>query len=231
VLAHNTISTGDDHIAIKGGHGVSNIVVVHNHFGTGHGMSIGSETYGGVTGLTVCDLTIDADSRPVGDGASPGDFNGIRVKSDVSRGGPVTNVTFRNVCMRDVNNAILMSTAYNPLFSGTLYPRFSGISFKNIHDVTCMSQGQSVVTLNGFSALYPATNIGLDNVFVDNVGPESVAAEFSQIALGPGAVNFAGYISGQDVNVTQNFVTPSDPPINCVFPVLPAPQMPPGWLR
>jgi polygalacturonase len=231
VLAHNTISTGDDHIAIKGGHGVSDIVVVHNHFGTGHGMSIGSETYGGVTGLTVCDLTIDADSRPVGDGASPGDFNGIRVKSDVSRGGPVTNVTFRNVCMRDVNNAILMSTAYNPLFSGTLYPRFSGISFKNIHDVTCMSQSQAVVTLNGFSALYPATNIGLDNVFVDNIGPEAVAAQFSQIALGPGAVNFAGYISGQDVTVTESFVTPTAPAINCVFPVLPAPQPPPGWLR
>ena len=48
LLAYNTISTGDDHIAIKGGHGVTNIVVVHNHFGTGHGMSIGSETYGGV---------------------------------------------------------------------------------------------------------------------------------------------------------------------------------------
>ena len=231
VLVHNTISTGDDHIAIKGGHGINNVIIAHNHFGTGHGMSIGSETYGGVQNVTVCDLTIDADSRPVGDGASPGDFNGIRVKSDVSRGGPVTNVTFRNVCMRDVNNALLMSTAYNPLFSGTMYPRFNGISFKNIHDVTCLGQLQPVVTLNGFSALYPATNIGLDNVIVDNTGPEAVAAEFSQLALGPGAVNFAGYISGQDVSVTENFVTPSDPPINCVFPVLPAPQPPPGWLR
>jgi polygalacturonase len=231
VLAHNTISTGDDHIAIKGGHGINNIVVVHNHFGTGHGMSIGSETYGGVTGLTVCDLTIDADSRPVGDGASPGDFNGIRVKSDVSRGGPVSNVTFRNVCMRDVNNTILMSTAYNPLFSGTMYPRFSNISFKNIHDVTCFGVQQPVVTLNGFSALYPATGIGLDNVIVDNIGPLAVSAEFSQIALGPGAVNFAGYIDGTDVNVTEAFADPSAPPINCVFPVLPAPQPPPGWLR
>ncbi len=88
-------------------------------------MSIGSETYGGVNGLTVCDLTIDADSRPVGDGASPGDFNGIRVKSDSSRGGSVDNVLFRNVCMRDVNNAILICTAYNPLFSGTLIPNSS----------------------------------------------------------------------------------------------------------
>ena len=138
MLVHNTISTGDDHIAIKGGHGVNNIIVAHNHFGTGHGMSIGSETYGGVHGLTVCDLTIDADSRPVGNDASPGDFNGIRVKSDASRGGVVDGIVFRNVCMRDVNNAILISTAYNPLFSGTLIPDFRSISFQNIHDVTCM---------------------------------------------------------------------------------------------
>jgi polygalacturonase len=231
LLAYNTISTGDDHIAIKGGHGVSDIVVVHNHFGTGHGMSIGSETYGGVNGLKVCDLTIDADSRPVGQGASPGDFNGIRVKSDSSRGGTVTNVEFRNVCMRDVNNAILMSTAYNPLFSGTMFPQFSNIKFQNIHDVTCMGEVQPVVTLNGFSALYPATNIGLDNVTVDWTGPEAVASEFSQINLGPGAVNFAPYLGGQGVTVTENFVTPSAPPITCVFPTLPAPQPPAGWLR
>jgi polygalacturonase len=230
LLAYNTISTGDDHIAIKGGHGVSDIVVVHNHFGTGHGMSIGSETYGGVNGLTVCDLTIDADSRPVGEGASPGDFNGIRVKSDASRGGTVTNVQFQNVCMRDVNNAILMSTAYNPLFSGTMFPQFSDISFKNIHDVTCMGEIQPVVTLNGFSALYPATNIGLDNVIVDWTGPEAVESEFAQINLGPNDVNFSPYIGGEDVTVTPNFVPPSAPPINCVFPVLPAPQPPAGWL-
>jgi len=46
VIACSTISTGDDQIAIKGGHLVSELVVAHNHFGTGHGMSIGSETYG-----------------------------------------------------------------------------------------------------------------------------------------------------------------------------------------
>jgi polygalacturonase len=229
VLVHNTISTGDDHIAIKGGHGVNNIIVAHNHFGTGHGMSIGSETYGGVHGLTVCDLTIDADSRPVGDGASPGDFNGIRVKSDSSRGGVVDGIVFRNVCMRDVNNAILVSTAYNPLFSGTMYPRFGNISFKNIHDVTCMNTNQPVVTLNGFSALYPAGPLSLDNVIVDNVSPHAVEAEYATINLGPGEVNFQP--SGPDVTVTSSIVPGSSTPINCVFPPLPAPQPPPGWLR
>jgi polygalacturonase len=231
VLAHNTISTGDDHIAIKGGHGVNNIIVAHNHFGTGHGMSIGSETYGGVNNVTVCDLTIDADSRPVGNGASPGDFNGIRVKSDSSRGGVVTNVTFRNVCMRDVNNAILIDTAYNPLFSGMMYPRFGVLNFKNIHSVTCFGETTPVVTLNGFSPLYPAGPITLDNAIVDNIGPSAVEAEFSSIVTGPGPVNFGGYISGQDVTVSPLAVDTSVAPINCVFPQLPAPQPPPNWLN
>jgi len=88
-IACNTISTGDDHIAIKGGHWVQNLSIAHNRFGTGHGMSIGSETFGsymspdgvthrGVTNVDVWDLTIDADSRPVGHEAHPADFNGIR---------------------------------------------------------------------------------------------------------------------------------------------------------
>ncbi len=89
------------------------------------------------------------------------------------------------------------------------------------------------MTLNGYSVLYPAGPITLDNVIVDNIGPSAVEAEFSHIVYGPGPVNFLGYISGQDVTVSPS----SDPadnsvaPINCVFPTLPAPQPPPGWLR
>ena len=105
VIACSTISTGDDQIAIKGGHWVGNLTIAHMHFGTGHGMSIGSETYGGYLapdGVTaprasqnvhIYDLTIDADSRATGFEAHAADFNGIRVKSDESRGGLVDNIS------------------------------------------------------------------------------------------------------------------------------------------
>jgi polygalacturonase len=232
VIACSTISTGDDHIAIKGGHYVSHVVIAHDHFGTGHGMSIGSETYGsqganhGVDTIDVHDLTIDADSRPVGFDANPGDFNGIRVKSDESRGGVVNNVTFSDVCMRDMTNTILISTAYNPLFAGTSYPNFGALTFRNIHHVTCGGLGQPVVTLDGFSAIHPAGPITLDNVIVDNVDNNAVAAQFSNIVLGPGAVNFMP--SGLGVTVT-NDITAGSTPKACVFPTLPAPHPPPGW--
>jgi polygalacturonase len=235
VIACNTISTSDDHVAIKGGHWVSNVIVAHNHFGTGHGMSIGSETYGdkappghsAVENVTVYDLTIDADSRAIGADANPADANGIRVKSDLSRGGAVNNVTFRDVCMRDMANVILMSSAYNPLFAGNRPPTFKNINFQDIHHVTCMGILQPVVTLDGFSEIVAAGPITLDNVVVDGIGPQAVSAQFADIHLGPGDVNFTP--SGLDVTVTNGITGPSTPRA-CVFPTLPVPERPGGWL-
>jgi polygalacturonase len=229
VLACNTISTGDDDIAIKGGHVVSGIVIAHNHFGSGHGMSIGSETYTGVSDVNVYDLTIDADSRWFGAPASDtSDFNGIRIKSDESRGGPVSNVTFRDICVRDVIDAILINTAYNPLFAGTMYPKFGALAFHDFHAVTCLSENPAVVTLGGFNARFPAGPIVLDNVVVDGIGPAALSAQFANISLGPGPVNFTP--SGRGVTVKNAVSGSAAPPIECHFPALPAPQPPAGWL-
>jgi len=239
VIACNTISTSDDQIAIKGGHWVSDLTIAHNHFGTGHGMSIGSETYGrhttpdglthrGVEKVDIYDLTIDADSRAVGFESSSADSNGIRIKSDSSRGGVVNDITYTNVCMRDMSNAILVSTAYNPLFAGTSYPEFGTFTFKDVRHVTCMGTTQPVVTLEGFNSLRPAGPIKLDNVVIDNIGPQAVAAEYANIELGPGKVNFTP--TGHSVSLT-NAITEDTKPIPCVFPKLPTPDMPAGWLR
>ena len=104
-----------------------------------------------------------------------------------------------------------------------IIPDFQTMTFKNIHDVTCLGQTQPVVTLNGFSALYPAGPITLDNTIVDNIGPEAVEAEFSNIVTGPGPVNFAQYISGEDVTVMPSATAPNNtPPITCNFPTFSA---------
>lgn len=238
VIACNTVSTSDDQIAIKGGHLVKDLIIAHNHFGTGHGMSIGSETYGQVAGTTglergvqnvlVYDLTIDAASRSVGHDATTGDFNGIRIKSDISRGGLVDNITFRDICMRDMNNAILISTAYNPLFAGDYYPEFKRVNFQNVRHVSCINNKQPVVTIEGHSTARRAGPISLDNVVIDNIGPQAVAAEYVDVQLGPGNVNFKP--QGPDVTLTDSISGPSEPR-RCVFPTLPTPQMPDGWLK
>lgn len=240
LVACNTISTGDDHMAFKGGHHVSDVTIAHNHFGTGHGMSIGSETYGpAIENIDIYDLTIDADSRPVGIEAHGSDFNGLRVKSDESRGGPVRNITYTDICMRDMNNAILVSTAYNPLFAGTEYPEFGAMSFQNIRHVTCKATQQPVVTLNGFNALRPAGPFTLDNIVVDNMGPRSASSQFAEIILGPGGVTFGDTFvaqsahptpdGGRGLTVTDNRDGVPREPRKCVFPTLPAPHPPAGW--
>ena len=80
-----------------------------------------------------------------------------------------------------------------------------------------------MVTLNGFSVLYPAGPITLDNIIVDNIGPRRVEAEFSNIVTGPGPVNFARLHLGQDVTVCR--ARPADNSVRAhhlQLPTLPA---------
>jgi polygalacturonase len=238
VIACNTVTTADDQIAIKGGHLVKDLIIAHNHFGTGHGLSIGSETYGevinadgelerGTSNVFVYDITIDADSRSVGWDATDADFNGLRIKSDISRGGFVGNIFYEDICMRDMNHPLLISTAYNPLYAGELHPEFGEVRFENIRHVTCMNTRQPVVNMEGHSKVRRAGPIILDNVVIDNIGPPDVYAEYADIEIGPGGANFRP--QGVAVNLVDN-TEGETPPKECVFPKLPAPELPEGWL-
>ena len=88
------IDVGDDNIAIKSGKPASgrefaseNITVTDCTFLHGHGMSIGSETVGGVRNVTVRNCTFD------------GTENGIRIKSQRGRGGIVENISYSDITM------------------------------------------------------------------------------------------------------------------------------------
>jgi polygalacturonase len=125
-IAYSHIRTGDDNVAIKAGNNgpTENVSILHNRFYSGHGMSIGSETNGGVRRVLVEDLSMD------------GTTSGLRIKSDVSRGGVVDQVSYRNVCLRDVKAPIDISTRYNAKAEGQLIPVYSNISFDGVHSVT-----------------------------------------------------------------------------------------------
>ncbi|HXK19565.1 MAG TPA: hypothetical protein VNG33_17265, partial [Polyangiaceae bacterium] len=114
------------------------------------------------------------------------------------------------------------------LFAGTAYPEFRALSFQDVHHVSCMGLRQPVVSLNGFNAALPAGPITLDNVVIDNIGPQGVASQYADVQLGPGDVNFEP--SGTGVTVSEQ-ITEERAPKRCVFPTLPAPHPPAGWLR
>jgi polygalacturonase len=102
-IAWCSIHTGDDDVAVKSSKSgpASNISILHNHFYTGHGMSIGSGTNGGVDHMLVDDLTID------------GADNGIRIKSDRSRGGLVHDLVYRCLHPRHKEPARLHAPLHN----------------------------------------------------------------------------------------------------------------------
>jgi Endopolygalacturonase len=194
VIAYCKISTGDDNIAIKGAGPlvVDNIIIAHNHFGRGHGMSIGSETNVGVRNVKVCDLSLD------------GTDNGLRIKSDIGRGGLVTGISYTDVCIRNVASPLVFNPFYTSTATGTLIPNFQNITLTNVHVL-----GGGKVRLQGYDATRPLT-MTLDNVAFD-VAP-TITASQAAITLGSNPVNITP--SGTGVTVT-NAVTGTAAPRDC----------------
>ena len=190
VIAYCNISTGDDNIAIKGAGPlvVDNLIIAHNHFGRGHGMSIGSETNVGVRNVKVCDLSLDGTS------------NGIRIKSDISRGGLVTGISYTDVCMRNVPSPLVFNPFYTSGATGSLIPSFQNIGLSNVHVL-----GGGKVTLEGYDASNLLT-LTMDNVIFDSA--PTITASQATITLGPNPVSVTPSGTGVTVSGTANGTAP-----------------------
>lgn len=184
-ITHSYIHTGDDQIAIKAPSGAptTHISIVGNHFYSGHGMSIGSPTDGGASAIRVSDLSID------------GSDNGLRIKSNITRGGEVRDVVFEDVCIRDTPNPILMDTTYTAHASkeNNRIPFFHDVVVRNVN-----VEGAGKVTLDGYDAAHPV-GIQFENVVFDEPGKIKVAAHNADVRVGTGA--FPLKIEGDHVNV------------------------------
>ncbi|RTE88700.1 polygalacturonase [Bradyrhizobium sp. LVM 105] len=125
-ITHSLIRTGDDNVAIKaGGNGPSShISIIDNYFGWGHGMSIGSEVNSGARDILVRNLTLD------------GTTSGLRIKSDVSRGGLVEGVTYEYVCLRGNRWPVSFDAKYDPHAQGTKIPVYRQIVLRHVHGDT-----------------------------------------------------------------------------------------------
>jgi polygalacturonase len=203
----NTISVGDDHIAVKGGTNghVSNLVIAHNHFGAGHGMSIGSETGpGGVSNIQVYDLTVDGN---VYKGASNGNANGIRIKSYQGAGGLVDHVSYQDICTRNMANPILLEPNYSGSGGSGGTPQFTNITIQDFHDLS--GSKTPTVTLDGYDSSHETT-VTLNNVAVD--GTASVKTSNAVVTLTGGGASFkvpgaTGSGTPSPISCSNRFVT------------------------
>ncbi|HEV2327298.1 MAG TPA: glycosyl hydrolase family 28 protein [Verrucomicrobiae bacterium] len=108
LVENSSISDGDDCIAFGSTSGTSFGTLVTNcAFGFGHGLSIGSNTAGGVSNLTVVNCTFN------------GTQYGIRMKSDTNsssggEGGITQNLFYSNLTMTNIaEGAIVIYSYYN----------------------------------------------------------------------------------------------------------------------
>lgn len=187
-ITHCYIHTGDDQVAIKaggsanGGAPSTHMTIAHNHFYTGHGISIGSETDAGASAIRVSDLSID------------GADNGIRIKSNNTRGGLVQDVVYEDVCIENTKNPIFMDSNYTAGYGPTRDkpPTFTGIVLRNVRVLTA-----GKITLDG-----------LDD-------QHKLGMTFDSVAIAPGS---------QIIEHYANIARRGDPSNSCAGKFEPMPQ-------
>ncbi len=158
-ITRSYISTGDDNVAIKASNSPSShISIINNVFGKGHGMSIGSETSGKVNDILVDNLSMN------------GTTSGLRIKSDISRGGLVSQIIYKNICIKDVQYPIYLDMFYIKNASGNKIPYYKNITFSNVKVLTPGKfifrglKGNNIeVTFNNVS-IKKGSNIVMENV-------------------------------------------------------------------
>lgn len=127
MIENSSISDGDDNIAIKAqdaGTPSSDITITNCTFGSGHGVSIGNDLAGGVSGVTVENSSFN------------GTTNGIRIKSTRTTGGEIKNITYENLTMTNVQNPIWFSGYYPDIPSSQDAAQPITSTTPNYHDIT-----------------------------------------------------------------------------------------------
>ena len=158
-----TFDVGDDNIALKSGRAdaahpdaaVEDVLVENCTFLHGHGMSIGSETLGGVKKLLVRNCTFD------------GTTSGIRIKSDRTRGGLVQDCRYENLTMKNVKIPVHI-TMYYPKMPAT-------DTAQPVTEKTPRYRDLKIVNLKAESPQSAGFVVGLPESCVTNITFENVS--------------------------------------------------------
>jgi polygalacturonase len=149
VIDHVYADVGDDNVAIKSGPINSpgpddpsrDITITDCTFLHGHGLSIGSEISGGVQNIRAERIHFE------------GTDNGIRIKSNRDRGNDIGHFFFRDIEMKDVKNALVISEYYPKILPPAtetaqpvtrLTPHFHDITLENVTATGSISAGAIV---------------------------------------------------------------------------------------
>ena len=116
IVEDSYFSVGDDALCVKSGrdyegrryaHPSRDIIFRNIRVGTGHGITIGSESSGGVYNVTFENIDMTGTS------------SGPRIKSQRGRGGVVDGITYRNVTARNLGEMVQLTLNYHKGLSPT----------------------------------------------------------------------------------------------------------------
>ncbi len=166
LIDHLYADVGDDDIAIKSGPANSpgpdspsrNIKITDCTFLHGHGLSIGSEIAGGAQNILAEHIHFT------------GTDNGIRVKANRDRGNDVSHLVFRDIDMKDVKNALILSEYYPKIVpEGEVAPAPITRLTPHFHDIVIdnltATGSQSAGAIFGLPEA-PITGVVLTNVHI-----------------------------------------------------------------
>lgn len=129
-VINSSVNAGDDGIAVKTNSGpASNMTIKNSRFYGTHGISIGSQTFRGVTNILFTGNYIYGVDL---NGIAATDANAIRVKSDVTCGGTVNRVTYTNTCITKAKHLIILDTMYGSCSGTAGTPNFQDIVINGV---------------------------------------------------------------------------------------------------
>ena len=121
----SSVEAGDDGIAVKTNESAaSNITVENSQFYGTHGLSVGSQTFDGVTNVLFKNNYVYGKDLL---GNVSADANGLNIKTDIDCGGLVKEVTYQNNCLYGVKHLIIVNAAYGSCSGTSGTPKFQDI--------------------------------------------------------------------------------------------------------
>ena len=176
-VTNSTIEAGDDGVAIKTNESAaSNITVSNNRLYGTHGLSIGSQTFDGVTNILFSNNYVYGNGL---DGIASTDANAINIKTDQVCGGLVQQVTYQNTCITAAKHLMVINAYYGSCSGTAGTPQFQDIVVNGVYSTASVSGAYEL--FEGYSASYPV-NAYFANINLDNTSQNS-SNQYATIAL------------------------------------------------
>jgi polygalacturonase len=154
-----SVEAGDDGIAVKTNESAaSNITVENSQFYGTHGLSVGSQTFDGVTNVLFKNNYVYGKDLL---GNVSANANGLNIKTDVDCGGLVKQVTYQNNCLYGVKHLIVVTGNYGSCSGTSGTPQFQNILVNGVKSEASLSGAYS--RFYGYSSSY------LEQVYLANV--------------------------------------------------------------